>query len=435
MAVIAPFKGLRYNQEAVPDLSLVTAPPNDRISEELNLQLCEKSEYNIARVGFCETESDSAAPEKYSEGAKLLNEWIKDRVLIRDEKPAIYIYEQRFLMNNNLQSLKGIIALVKLEEYEKQIILPHQKTSLCGYEHRHGIISATKANISPIFSLYADDDISISSNIVSYSARKPDVSFVSQDGITQNLWVIDDEEFIAEMQKSFANRQIFIADGHHRYETNIMYRNEMRLLYPGKEDAPYDYTLMSLMPMYSSGLFVLPTHRLVKGAENFDENVLITSFTEDFKVSKIYFTENNYEETILGRISDVINEKYIGLYTGMVYYYLLKYSGRLEQDSTEVSKDFVFKNLEATLFNTLILGKHLGFSGDRREIPQFVTYTRSAKEAIKQVQIGNYQCAFFLNSTRVVELRKVAEAGYMMPLKSTFFWPKTITGLVIYKFD
>ena len=435
MAVITPFRGIRYNPSVITDLASVTAPPNDRLSEEETLKLSKKNEYNITRVGFSETSDSAKHPEIYQKGAKLLNEWMNSSVLIREEKPAIYIYEQKFLMNNNLQSFKGIICLVKLEDYENRIILPHQKTSSKGYEHRHNLLDATKANISPIFSLYKDDDISISSLIVENSSRKPDVTFVSAEGITQNLWIIDDEDFISNMQEKFSDKQIFIADGHHRYETNLKYRDEMRKTYPDKENQPYDYTMMALMPMFSSGLFVLPTHRLVKGVEYFDENLLITSLTEDFKVSRIYFTDDNYEEVILGRISDVINEKYLGLYTGKDYYYLLKPGGQFKSSQEEYKPTSVFEGLEATIFNTLILEKYLGFSETQLENPNFVTYTRSAKEAIKEVQLQNFQCAFFLNSTKVDELLSVAEAGDMMPLKSTFFWPKTITGLVIYKFD
>ena len=435
MAVIEPFCGLRYNPELISDFSAVTAPPNDRISDELNSQLCQKSEYNIARIGFSETDDNSDDPEKYEKGAKLLESWIQQNIFIQDKKPCIYIYEQRFNMNGNLQSLKGLISLVKLEEYENRVILPHQKTTMRGFEHRFNLISSAKANISPIFSLYKDDDISISSLIVINSSRTPDISFVSAEGITQNLWIVDDPEFISSMQKKFENKQIFIADGHHRYETYLKYRDEMRALNPDKTCAPYDYTMMALMPMYSSGLFVLPTHRLVKGVENFDENVLITRLTEDFKVSKIYFTDDNYEEVIINRISDVIDEKYLGLYTGKDYYYLLKPGGQYNMGFNPEKTDSVFDKLEATLFNSLILEKYLGISEKQLEDRHFVTYTRSAKEAIKEVQLQNYQCAFFLNSTRVDELRQVAESGDMMPLKSTFFWPKAITGLVIYKFD
>lgn len=434
MAAIAPFKGLRYNPEIISDLSSVTAPPNDRISGEVNSQLCLKNEYNIARTGFCETTDRSKAPEIYKDGAALFESWIANNILIRDEKPAIYIYEQKFTMNNNPQSLKGIISLVKLEDYENRVILPHQKTSRRGYKHRHSLLESVKANISPIFSLYKDDDISISSLIVAHSSTKPDISFVSDEGITQNLWIIDDEEFIKAMQKKFEYKQIFIADGHHRYETNLKYRDKMRELHPEKTDAPYDYTMMALMPMYSSGLFVLPTHRLIKGVEHFDENLLITMMTEDFKVSKIFFTENNYEEIITDRISGGIDEKYIGLYTGADYYYLLKPGGQFKTTlGSEAAANS--EELEATLMNSFILEKYFGFTQKQLEDTHFVTYTRSAKEAIKEVQLQNYQCAFFLSSTKVDELRAVAEAGNMMPLKSTFFWPKTITGLVIYKFD
>lgn len=426
MAKIEPFCGLRYNRDIISDISTVTAPPNDSISEEMRRELFKKSPYNIERINFCENSSDSDA----SESAAEFENWIEEGILKYDLKPAVYIYEQRFKMKSNPQSLKGIISLVKLEDYDKKIILPHQKTSAGSCEKRARLLRSVKANLSPIFSLYIDDDISISSIIVAHSQRKPDISFETPEGITQNLWVVCDEDFISSIQEKFKGSQIFIADGHHRYEAALKYRDEMHKKDGTKETMPYDYTMMALMPMYSSGLFVFPTHRLVKGTEHFDENILINLMTEDFKVSRIYFTSNDYEKVILDRISDVIAEKYFGLYTGKDYYYLLK---PVKKSKTSESSD-IYQSLEATMLNEMILEKYLGITEDMLENPQYVTYTRSAKEAIRQVQLQNYQCAFFLNSTRVHEMRLVAESGKMMPIKSTFFWPKTTTGLVMYTF-
>ncbi len=435
MALIKPFCGLRYNSGKISDLASVTAPPNDRISDEFYRQLCAKSEYNITKVGFCERENESLSDAQFEESSRLLSEWIENDILLKEESPSLYIYEQKFRMKNNLQSLKGLISLVRLEDYDKKIILPHQKTSEKGRTHQYKLVSSTKANISPIFSLYNDSDISISSIIVANSAREPDVTFVTEDGITENIWIVSEPEVINQLIERFNDKQLFIADGHHRYETYLSYRDEMRKNSGLNPDAPYEYTMMTLMPMYSSGLFVLPTHRLVKGIENFDENIIITMLTEDFKVSRIYFTSDDYDKVIIDKISDVIYEKYFGLYTGKDYYYLLKPNTMSSDNISKTDSDDVLDGLEATLLNTTILEKYLGLSREELENPHFMTYTRSAKEAIHKVQVGDFQCAFFLNSTRVDEMRRVAEAGGVMPLKSTFFWPKTLTGLVIYKFD
>lgn len=421
MAKIEPFCGFRYNTEKIPDLASVTAPSNDHISEEFYSQQCDKSEYNILKIGF-------------SENHKLLNEWLSSNILIQDKKPAIYIYEQKFIMKNNLQSLKGIISLVNLEDYENKVVLPHQKTSLGGCKNQFNLMYSTEANINPIFSLYNDTDISISSIIVANSTRKPDISFVTDEKITQNIWIIDDPDVIAQLKERFEDKKLFITDGHHRYEAALKYRDKMRAENPDDKNPSYEYTMMALMPMYSSGLFSLPTHRLVKGKDNIDENILIGMLTEDFKVSKIYFTDDEYDTVILNRISDVIYEKYFGLYTGNDYYYLLKPYNVCEKATEPLDKSAVLNTLEATLLNTSILEKYFELSKEELENPEFVTYTRSAKEAILEVQKGNFMYAFFLNSTKVDEMRRVAEAGEVMPLKSTFFWPKMMTGLVIYKF-
>ena len=432
MAVILPFHGVRYDNEKFSDLAPVTAPPNERISEEYYMQLCDKSEYNIARIGYCEIYNETPTEEHYKNSNALLSDWINSGILKRDEKPSIYIYEQKFVMKNNLQSLKGIICLVKIEDYEKKVILPHQKSSRQGTKHQLNLLRATKANISPIFSLYNDSDISVSSIIVANSSKKPDVTFETEEGITQNLWLIDDEDTINQLQECFKDKQLFIADGHHRYASCLKYKNEMHEKTNSGNEAYYDYTMMAVMPMYSSGLFVLPTHRLVRGIESFDENTLINMLTEDFKVARIHFTSDDYDKVIIDRISNVIDEKYFGLYTGGDYYYLLKpHSLETENKKNAENSTSILRSLEANLLNTSILEKYFGISKENLEENRFISYTRSAEEAIHQVQIKNYQCAFFLNSTRVDELRRVAEAGKMMPLKSTFFWPKTITGLVM----
>lgn len=412
MAVIKPFCGLRYDKQIISDISAVTAPPNDSISEEMREHLFAKSPYNIERIGYCENSSASDA----AQCGKTFESWIEKGILKHDEKPCIYIYEQRFKMKNNPQSIKGIISLVKLEDYDKKVILPHQKTSQGGSEKQCALIRSAKANISPIFSLYVDD-IAISSIVAKHSQNEPDISFETAEGITQNLWAVSNAEFISDIQSKFAESQIFIADGHHRYEAALKYKNEMHTQNEQSEDLPCDYTMMALMPMYSSGLFVFPTHRLVKNVARFDENLLINMMTEDFKISRIYFTSKDYDSVIVNRISDVIAEKYFGLYTGKDYYYLLK---PLKISDSKDSTD-IYQNLEATMLNNMIFEKYLGLSKDKLEDPEYITYTRSAKDAIKQVQLQNCKCAFFLNSTRVHEMRLLAEAGKMMPIKSTFF--------------
>ena len=176
MAFIKPFCGLRYNKEKISDISAVTAPPNDSISEEMREILFNKSPYNIERISFCENSSASDAKQC----GKTFESWIEDGILTYENKPAVYIYEQRFKMKNNPQTLKGIISLVKLEDYDKKIIIPHQKTSHGGSEKQCELIRSAQANISPIFSLYTDD-ISISSLIALHSQKEPDISFENSE--------------------------------------------------------------------------------------------------------------------------------------------------------------------------------------------------------------------------------------------------------------
>ncbi len=435
MANVIPFKGLRYNTEMFKNLNDVTAPPYDIISNEEQSALYEKSEYNIVRVDYGKTyDTDDENNNKYTRSGEMFADWIEKGILKKDEKPSFYIYEQVFEYNEAPISLKGIISLVEIEEFDKKIVLPHENTLSKAKTDRFDLMSTTNANLSQIYSLYLDEDKAAQKLISQYSKGKPDISFVTDDNITQNVWIISDTEKTAEITNVFKDKQLFIADGHHRYETALNFRNKKRQENPGVENAPYDYVMMMLTSMGDSGLLVFPTHRMIKDLPEFDENMLTGCLTEDFTVSKIYFTEGNYEEIIMDKISSVLNEKCFALYTGKDYYY------RFELKNTDVINDYItdmssaYKNLDVTLLHTLVLERFLEIDQNNMANQKNLFYTRDAKEAIEAVKNGEYQCSFLINATSVAEIKEVSLANEKMPQKSTYFWPKLVTGIVINKF-
>lgn len=439
MAKVVPFRGYRYNTDKFSNLEDVTAPPYDIIPKEEQERLYNSNENNIIRVDYgMDFDRDDDQNNKYTRSGKYLKEWIDNEVLVKEDEPAFYIYEQLFMLDDgkSAHSLKGIISLVELREFSENVVLPHEYTISKAKTDRLNLMRATGANTSPIYSLYIDDEESIARLIERNSDGTPDISFTTPENVKQNLWIIKDKAVNAELTKMFEDKKLYIADGHHRYETALNYRNERH----EKEGTPigsadYDYIMMMLVSMSNSGLFVFPTHRLVKDLPKFDETMLIGFLTDDFSASKIYFTEGDYAEIIMNRLSNTVDEKLFAMYTGGNYYYLLKLKSYNEIDKAIPDKSDAYRHLDVTLLHKLILEYHLHIDEENMKNQKNLVYVREASDAVNAVKNGEYQCAFLINATKVSEIKDVASCGEKMPQKSTYFWPKLITGLVINKFE
>lgn len=438
MAKVIPFKGLRYNTEKFSDLDAVTAPPYDIISPDEQQELYNKDEYNVIRLDYGMIfDGDTPDNNRYTRSAAYLQKWIEENQMKFEEKPAFYIYEQIFSLDNNkpTHSLKGIIGLVKIEDFSKDVVKPHEETISKAKEDRFNLMQTTKANMSQVYSLYLDEDKSVARLIETLTEREQDLTFVTPEKITQNVWIITDEEINGKFTDMFADKQLFIADGHHRYETAMNYRNSRRSedgSLEGTKD--YDYIMMMLVSMSNSGLFVFPTHRMVRGIENFDEVLTVAALTEEFVISKIYFTEGDYASIIMNRLADTVDETLFGLYTGENYYYLLKLKDTKTIDSIITDKSDVYKHLDVTVLHKLILEESFGIDEENMRNQKNLVYTRDASEAIDAVKSGEYNCAFLINATKVSEIKEIAQLNEKMPQKSTYFWPKLVTGIVINKF-
>ena len=439
MAKVIPFRGLRYNTEKVKELDAVTAPPYDIISPAEQQELYNKNEHNVIRLDYgMEFPEDTAENNRYTRSAAYLEEWLKEQDLLREEKPAFYIYEQIFSLDheNPNHSLKGIIGRVQLEEFSKRVVLPHEETISKAKEDRLKLMQTTASNMSQVYSLYMDEDKAIARLIEEQSDRKPDLTFITKESITQNIWMITDETLNAHISELFEEKQLFIADGHHRYETALNYR-KLRHAEDGTQEGSmsYDYIMMMLVSMSDGGLFVFPTHRMIKNLESFDEVLLVGYLTEEFTVSKIYFTEGNYAEIIMERLANTVDETLFGLYTGQNYYYLLKLKDTKSIDAAITDKSDAYKHLDVTVLHKMILEQYLGIDDENLKNQKNLVYTRDAEEAIQAVQDGGFHCSFLINPTKISQIKEIAQANEKMPQKSTYFWPKLVTGIVINKFE
>ena len=423
MAEIKPFRGMRYNTFLAGKIGELCCPPYDIISEEERLGYIAENEYNVIRL-----ELPKEGGDVYKTAGEVLDMWRNTGVLVHEIKPAVYIYEEEFNAYNKRSSVKGIIVRVKVEEFSKGVILPHEFTLSKAKADRFNLMKATNCNFSQIYALYMDEEHTTLKTIDSLSDRKPDQKFTDSDHVTHKLWIITDEKVIEKLVNDFADRKLYIADGHHRYETALNYRNYCRENGISKEGDPQDYQMMYLVDMQHPGLVVFPTHRMLRDLESFDKDEVLKGCEEYFDITKF---------TSVGNINSELSKQYkqgkkaFGFYCGKGEWYLLvlkdiEVMAKVLPDLSEASQQ-----LDVSVLHSLILEKTMGIDKENMANQINLTYTKFFEEAIMKVDKGEFQCSFILNPTRVTEIRDVAAAGEKMPQKSTYFYPKMITGMVM----
>jgi uncharacterized protein (DUF1015 family) len=424
MAFVKGFRGMRYTEKAGNIADLV-CPPYDIISPAQRQELIEKNPNNFVRLELPEGEN------KYEQANELYKQWVADGILAQDEKDSIYVYEMSFVVNGISRAVKGIFCAVRLEEFEDRVILPHEFTLSKAKNDRFELLNTTKASFSQIYSMYSDEDQSIRARIESVSAGSPDIEFTDGEGVTHRLWCVTDVSQIAAFTEAFADRQLFIADGHHRYETALNYRKKVKAeTMDFNETHPANFTCMFLVDMECDGLVVFPTHRMLNNIGHFDEQETLEKINKYFS-----FERRNDLSNIEQDLIDGSTEHAIGLYTGKDYYYRLTFHDvELVREMLADMSD-AFCDLDVTILHTLILDKVFGITKSDLAKQTKITYTRSIDEVLTLVKAGKQECAFFLNATRVDQIKDVAKAGDKMPQKATYFYPKLITGMVFIKFD
>ena len=414
---------MRYNTFLAGKIGELCCPPYDIISEEERLGYIAENEYNVIRL-----ELPKEGGDVYKTAGEVLDMWRNTGVLVHEIKPAVYIYEEEFNAYNKRSSVKGIIVRVKVEEFSKGVILPHEFTLSKAKADRFNLMKATNCNFSQIYALYMDEEHTTLKTIDRLSDRKPDQKFTDNDHVTHKLWIITDEKVIEKLVNDFADRKLYIADGHHRYETALNYRNYCRENGISKEGDPQDYQMMYLVDMQHPGLVVFPTHRMVRDLESFDKDEVLKGCEEYFDITKF---------TSVGNINSELSKQYkqgkkaFGFYCGKGEWYLLvlkdiEVMAKVLPDLSEASQQ-----LDVSVLHSLILEKTMGIDKENMANQINLTYTKFFEEAIMKVDKGEFQCSFILNPTRVTEIRDVAAAGEKMPQKSTYFYPKMITGMVM----
>lgn len=413
MAKIIPFRGILYNVSSV-SMEDVLAPPYDIITPEYREALYMQSPYNIVRIDFGkEKAGDNETENKYTRARGYLDAWIKEGVFIRSEKPSFYAYEMSYTIHGVKKRLLGFLSLVKLEELGKGSIYPHECTHSKPKQDRLNLMRSCNANTSPIFSLYKSSEGQISNVLSKVSmTTKPYIESTDIAGDVHRLWQIDDTEEIEIIKQELEDKAIFIADGHHRYETAFEFYKEMPAKETPTSTRPFDYVLMFLANMLDEGITILPTHRLLKEIPRDMNRVL----SEYFEIEPI-----NNDFDIRKGLSG--KRRVFGFFQkGSDIWHILKYKGG---NLSEIHPDL--REIDVIILHELVLKKILKTTD--------IGYEMNVSRAIDKVKSGEFSAAFFLNPTRVEDVEKSAISSERMPPKSTYFYPKLLTGLVINKWQ
>jgi uncharacterized protein (DUF1015 family) len=438
MAEVVPFRAVRYAATRGRALGALLAPPYDLVSQEQRDELLRRSPHNIIHLTLGEDRpGDGLSDNKYTRADEAWRSWLAEGVLRRDPTPALYPLEQSYIApdGRNLKR-RGFMAAVRLHEFGEGVIVPHEKTLVAPKADRLEVIKAVKANLSPLFGLYRDDTGATTRALDAASLTEVAAEVDSDDGVHHRLWRAEDPAIIESLQQLLANQRIFIADGHHRYETALVYRRLLEERTPGlPEDGGHHYILMFLCPMNDPGLFLFATHRLVFGLKGFSLGGFLEKLGQWFRIE----TLAEDARRPVGRAWAVSK---LGEHAGKSTTFLMVSAedglARIVtlRDDVDLSAAGLPSNdtlaaLDVTVLHSVVLQHLLGLSLEAQEKQANVTYVRDAGEAVSRVLSGEHQLGFLLNPTPMWQVEAVGEAGETMPQKSTLFYPRLQSGLLM----
>ena len=430
MADIRPFRALRFNLEQVSASQVVTQP-YDKITPAMQEKYYAASAYNLVRIILGRPESgDNTLKNVYTRAAGYGRKWRAEGVLRQDSTPSIYVYSQTFTAPSGSSfERRGFIALGRVEDYSAKVVFRHEQTLSKPKADRLDLLRATRVHYEQLFLLYED-----SGEIASLlrTSESPVIDVADEYGVAHRVWQIPDQSVIASVQKAMRDKKLVIADGHHRYETALNYRNECRASGKAGPDAPHEFVMMTFVNMNDPGLLVLPTHRVVHSLESFSAEEFQTSCQEFFEVENIDPAIDAPRATSLLRERGRAGTALVAVAPS--YAWLLhspKPSGAKFLGGLSAGQ----RSLDVVQLHKCLLGGVLKLSEESIRNQQNLSYLRDAAEAIAQVRKGEANLAFLMNPCPVQKVRDIAFAGEVMPQKSTDFYPKLLSGLTAYALD
>ena len=440
MADILPFKGVIYNKEKIKEIEKVVTPQYDVISKDEQEQFYNLNPYNVIRITLGKNlAGDNEKENKYTRAADYLQQWLANGILVKESNDAIYVYEQKYTVKNGGSKTRmGFIALTPLQDFSSKKILPHENTLSKPKEDRLQLMRACNGNLCQVFALYFDEKKKTDEVLEEASKLKPLFDFTDGSGISHRFWSFKDKEKIGLIQKAMDGKKLLIADGHHRYETALNYRNEKRQKsknLTGEE--PFNYIAMMFVNAESEGLTIFPTHRVVNNLNDFNADKILKKLGEYFAVKGFDYRESE-KENLFKKLSEAgeKNPSFGMFIKGSDKFYLLTLDNKKLIDGLfPENTHSEWKELDVVILHTVVIENILGISRENQAGEKNIIYVKLEKEAIKKVKEGEAQIAFLLNPTRVSQVKNAALKGLRMPQKSTFFYPKLLTGLVMNLFE
>ena len=430
MIEVIPFHGLLYNVDITGPLHGVTAPPYDVISPDQQEALYQKNPHNVIRLILGkEYETDSESDNRYTRSAKVFEDWTNEGVLKRDNKPGFYLYSQEYEFEGEKFCRVGFFARVKVEDFSEGNICPHEFTLSKAKTDRTKLLNTCHANFSPIFGLYSDPEGNIDSFLNTGIKTKP-FSVIEDSHVTHKLWRLDNPDKNQKISDLIRDKKIYIADGHHRYETALAFAKKNNGAVPDSS-----HVMMFLTNMDSGSMSIFPIHRVVKNPTPFDREIFLKQVSKYFDVIP-WTTEVNAAE-IKSRLHKIGKDRitfcaYMG--KGKTYT-LIANDPKNILPLLDKNEPQNLQVLDVMQLHVIILREILKIDTREKAGQQFVSYKVNSQEAMGLVDAGEYDVTFFMNPTQIDEVRRLAGMGIRLPQKATFFYPKLLSGLVINKFE
>jgi uncharacterized protein (DUF1015 family) len=435
VADIAPFRGIRYDTTRV-DASQVLAPPYDVIDEAQRTALAARDPHNAVHLILPQA---GAEGDRYQAAARTFDSWLADGTLVRDDQRAIYRYHQSFRSDahgGRVITRRGFVAAVRLEPFANGVVLPHERTLAGPKQDRLALMTATRAYFSQIFALYDDPGGEVERVLRRVDDRTPDLEATTDDGVVHRLWRVADAELVGKLRRLFAPKKLYIADGHHRYETMLALRDRQAAEHGLGLYSSAQYGSMFLVPTDDPGLVVYPTHRIVHGLPSIDAADLLQRARQHFIVDRLPGAARDAD-----RIREAIahtpghQPSFAAVFAGDADAWQLTLDPHVNPAAVGLVGHPAVLRLDVTLLHGLVLDRILGITQAAQEAQTNLRYVKDTGKALDDIAAGRGQIAFLLNPGRVETVRQVADAGQVMPQKSTFFYPKLASGIVMARVD
>jgi uncharacterized protein (DUF1015 family) len=433
MANIAPFRALRYHPARV-SLSQVVTQPYDKISPRMQEQYYESSPYNLVRIILGKrTPADQAGDNPYTRAAAFLADWRREGILVQDAEPSLYRYSQRFTVPGGQTELerRGFIGLGRIEDYSAQVVFRHEQTLAKPKADRLDLLRATRAHFGQIFMLYSDPSAEIEAALA--SDRAADMETRDEYGVVHRVWKVSDPSVISRVRDRMRDKKLIIADGHHRYETALNYRNECRAAAGSPApDASSEYVMMTFVNMDSPGLVILPTHRVVHGLPSFSADLFRDRGRDYFSIEEVDTSMDAARAHIILREAAAVGTALLAVTAQRAF---LIHRPKAIGSPIFAGLSLRQQSLDVVQLHKCLLETVLGISEEAIRNQQNIGYYRETDEALAQVRTGAANVAFLMSPVRMSQVRDIAFAGEVLPQKSTDFFPKLLSGLTVYALE